>query len=44
MKIRRVGAELFGVQRERWTDGYNEAKNPFCNYTNAPNVQLFNFV
>ena len=33
MKIRRVGAELFGVERERererWTDGYDEAKNRF---------------
>jgi hypothetical protein len=45
MKIRRVGAELFYVERQ--TDELTvmtELKMAFSNYTNAPNVQPFNTV
>jgi len=45
MKIRPVGAELFGVERER--DGLMDMTKliiAFSNYTNAPNVQKFNDV
>jgi len=45
MKIRRVGAELFCVERQ--TDGLTDMtklKMAFSNYTNAPNVQAVNAV
>ena len=47
MKIPPVGAELFGVDRERETDGLMDMTKPkiaFSNYTNAPNVKTFNAV
>ena len=49
MKIRRVGAELFGVERERERerDGLTDMtklKIAFSKYRNALNVQPFNSV
>jgi hypothetical protein len=45
MKIRRLGAEFFYVDRQ--TDGLTDMtklKIAFSNYTNAPNVQPFNAI